>query len=135
MRFVPMRSGLSPVDQLLESHCGRWSRPPGTNWEFGRLALDPAYRAGPELLSRCVFLAVSHLVEYFDCRNAYASCNAVLSRLYRRFGFTVVFDDIQVAGESRPYHLIHARTADVLRNAASTDAERAAADWLAQRAR
>lgn len=129
-----MRSGLSPVEALLRSRCAGWMPPPGSSWEFGRLALDPAYRAGPELLNRCVFVAVSHLMESVDCRNAYASCNAILSRLYRRFGFSVVSAEIPVAGEARPYHLIHARTADVLRNAASTDAERAAAAKLSERA-
>lgn len=129
-----MHSGLSPIEALLRSRCPLWRPPEGNSWEFGRLALDPDYRAGAELLSRCVFLAVSHLVENFDCRNAYASCNHVLSRLYRRFGFSVVSDQIPVTGESRAYQLIHARTSDVLRNSASTDAERAIVGRLAVRA-
>jgi predicted GNAT family N-acyltransferase len=133
MRFVPMRSGLSPLEDMLRTRRDRWTMPEGNNWEFGRLALDPAWRAGPELLQRCVFLAVSHLVENFDCRNAYASCNHVLSRLYRHFGFSVVLDDVAVPGAERAYHLIHARAADVLRNAARTDAERTTAGLLAGR--
>jgi len=130
MRFVPMRGGLSSMEELLRNRAPAWSLPSGKNWEFGRLALDPRYRAGPEMLQRCVFLAVSHLLRHFDCHNAYASCNNVLSRLYRRFGFSVIATDVRIAGEEKPFNLIHARTADVLMAAAATDQERALAHRL-----
>lgn len=128
-----MRSALSPLEAMLRSRRDRWTMPEGNNWEFGRLALDPACRSGAQMLQRCVFLAVSHLIENFDCRNAYASCTPVLSRLYRPFGFSVVLDDVAVPGADRAYHLIHARAQDVLRNAARTDAERTMAGLLADR--
>jgi predicted GNAT family N-acyltransferase len=130
MRFVPMRGGLSSMEELLRTRAAAWAPPAGRNWEFGRLVLDPRYRAGPEMLQKCVFLAVSHLVQHFDCENAYASCNNVLSRLYRRFGFSVITSDVRVAGEEKPFNLIHARTADVLRAAAGDDMERALAHRL-----
>lgn len=124
MRFVPMRGGLSPIEGLLHERPALKPLPAGGNWEFGRLVLDPSYRAGPELLQKCIFLAVSHLLGHFDCENAYASCNSVLARLYRRFGFTVIADDVKVPGEERPFSLIHARAADVLLASAANDAER-----------
>jgi hypothetical protein len=119
-----MRAGLSPIEGLLRERPALKPLPAGANWEFGRLVLDPMYRAGPELLQKCVFLAVSHLLRHSDCENAYASCNPILSRLYRRFGFTVMADDVKVAGEEKPYHLIHARASDVLRASVGNDAER-----------
>lgn len=124
-----MGRGLSPVEELLKERGAGLFAARG-NWEFGRLVLDPLYRAGPEMLERCVFLAVSHLVREFPCGYAFASCTPVLSRLYRRFGFSVIANDVRVPGEEKPYHLIQAAIADVLSAAASTDAERATARSL-----
>lgn len=118
-----MGKGLSPVEGLLRER-GAGAMATRGNWEFGRLVLDPAYRAGPELLEKCVFLAVSHLAREFTCRHAFASCTPVLSRLYRRFGFSVIANDIRVAGQEKPYHLIQAAIPDVLQASASNDAER-----------
>ena len=61
---------------------------------------------------------------------AFASCTPVLSRLYRRFGFSVIANDVRVPGEEKPYHLIQAPVADVLEAAASNDAERSLARRL-----
>lgn len=125
-----MRGGLSSMERLLGQRPQLLPLPAGPSWEFGRLVLDPGYRAGGELLQRCVYLAVSHLIENFRCANAYASCNQVLSRLYRRFSFSVIADDVRVPGEEKPYHLIKARSADVLLAAAVSDPERNAARRL-----
>lgn len=124
-----MGRGLSPVEEALRER-GAGSLAARGNWEFGRLVLDPRYRAGPEMLERCVFLAVSHLVSEFACGYAFASCTPVLSRLYRRFGFSVLANDVRVPGEEKPYHLIQAPISDVLMASASTDAERTLARKL-----
>lgn len=124
-----MGRGLSPVEEVLRER-GAGVLAARGNWEFGRLVLDPRYRAGPELLERCVFLAVSQLARDFSCGYAFASCTPVLSRLYRRFGFSVLFNDVRVPGEEKPYHLIQAPISDVLMNSASTDAERSLARQL-----
>ncbi|HVE54429.1 MAG TPA: N-acetyltransferase [Ramlibacter sp.] len=129
MRFLPMGKGLSPVEALLRERGAGSLAIPG-NWEFGRLVLDPCYRGGPEMLQRCVFLAVSELARKFRCGQAFASCTPVLSRLYRRFGFSVLASDVRVPGEEKPYHLIQAAVPDVLMAAASTDAERTLARSL-----
>ena len=118
-----MGHGLSPVEGLLRERGAGHLAIPG-NWEFGRLVLDPDYRAGPELLQKCVFLAVSHLARDFSSNYAFASCTPVLSRLYRRFGFSVVANDVRVPGEEKPYHLIQAAVPDILEASASTAAER-----------
>jgi hypothetical protein len=130
MRFLPMGKGLSPVEGLLRER-GASALATRGNWEFGRLVLDPAYRAGSELLDKCIFLAVSHLASEFTCHYAFASCTPVLSRLYRRFGFTVIANDVRVPGEEKPYHLIQAPIADVLETSASNEAERSLARRLA----
>lgn len=124
-----MGKGLSSLEDLLRER-GAGALAARGNWEFGRLVLDPAYRAGPELLSRCIFLAVSLLVRDHACGYAFASCTPVLSRLYRRFGFSVLANDVRVPGEEKPYHLIQAAIPDVLEAAASTDAERTLARKL-----
>ncbi len=118
-----MGKGLSPVEGLLRER-GAAALATKGNWEFGRLVLDPAYRSGPELLNKCIFLAVAHLASEFHCNYAFASCTPVLSRLYRRFGFSVIANDVRVPGEDKPYHLIQAAISDVLEAAASNDAER-----------
>lgn len=124
-----MGKGLSPVEDLLRERGAAVFAAKG-NWEFGRLVLDPRYRAGPELLERCVFLAVSRLARDFPCGYAFASCTPVLSRLYRRFGFSVIANDVRVPGEEKPYHLIQAAISDVLAASASSDAERSLAREL-----
>jgi len=129
MRFLPLGRGLSPVETLLKQR-GAGKLAVRGNWEFGRLVLDPHYRAGPELLEKCVFLAVSRLAREHSCGKAFASCTPVLSRLYRRFGFSVVANDVRVPGEEKSYHLIQAEIGDVLEASASTDAERALARSL-----
>lgn len=124
-----MGKGLSPVEELLRERGAGVLAAKG-NWEFGRLVLDPRYRAGPELLSRCVFLAVSLLAREHACGFAYASCTPVLSRLYRRFGFSVLASDVRVPGEDKPYHLIQAAIPDVLEASAASEAERSLAREL-----
>jgi len=125
-----MGKGLSPVEAHLRERRASALAARG-NWEFGRLVLDPAYRTGPDLLSKCIFLAVSHLASEFTCHYAFASCTPVLSRLYRRFGFSVIANDLRAPGEERPYHLIQAPIADVLETSATNEAERRLARRLA----
>lgn len=124
-----MGKGLSPVEAHLRER-GASALAVRGNWEFGRLVLDPAYRAGSELLDRCIFLAVSYLASEFTCNYAFASCTPVLSRLYRRFGFSVIANDLRAPGEEKPYHLIQAPVADILEAAASNGAERSLARRL-----
>ena len=89
-------------------------------WEVGRLVLAPEYRAKPEVLKTCFFLTLMRFIELTPSANFLATCNPLLSRLYRRFGFSVLVKDaLQNAGES--YSLIHGNVASV-RQAVSASA-------------
>ncbi|MGE0332268.1 MAG: hypothetical protein AB7P37_16440 [Ramlibacter sp.] len=74
--------------------------------------LAPEYRTKPEVLRTCFFLTLMRFIELTPSANFLATCSPVLSRLYRRFGFTVlVRDAMQKEGES--YSLIHGNVASV----------------------
>ncbi len=94
-------------------------------WEVGRLVLAPEYRAGPDHLKRCLFLTLEHLVDTTDIANLFASCTPVLSRLYRRFGFTVLAKDACASADGS-YSLIHGAVPTVYQALAGSEAERAA---------
>lgn len=127
-----MTQGLAPCEKLVRTHGLDAGLLEGC-WEVGRLVLAPQYRSGPEALKRCLFLTLVHLIEHTDVQNLFASCTPLLSRLYRRFGFTVVVKDAAVDAEGT-YSLIHGNVASVLRALASTGDERRQADEvLAQR--
>jgi predicted GNAT family N-acyltransferase len=99
------------------------------SWEIGRLVLDAKYRTGQDPVKQCIFLAVSYLSQNIDVQNLFASCTHVLSRLYRRFGFSVVAKNIYVTGSEEPYALIHGLVPNVLRVSAInniTDSEEVA---------
>lgn len=81
-------------------------------WEVGRLVLAPEYRSQSELLKTCFFLTLMRFIEITPVANFLATCSPVLSRLYRRFGFSVLVKDAcQVAGE--PFSLIHGNVPSV----------------------
>lgn len=123
MRFVPMtyeltltetlQKGVDIDPSLLED-----------SWEIGRLVLDPAFRHGQDLLKKCSLLALGFICENANARNFHASCSHVLSRLYRRFGFTALARDVPLAGTEKTYTLIHAALADVSRALTGSEAAR-----------
>ena len=108
-----MDRGLAPCEKLLS----RQSILPATHyeapWEVGRLVLAPQYRSGPEALKRCLFLTLVYLMRTHEIQNLYASCSPLLSRLYRRFGFSVVMKDACEEPDGR-YSLIHGSVPAVL---------------------
>jgi hypothetical protein len=123
-----MTHGLAPCEKLLEQHDlvdERLDR----SWEVGRLVLDPRYRAGPELLRRCLFLTMVHTLENYELENLFASCSPVLARLYRRFGFKVLVKEACQDAEGS-YSLIHGTVPDVLRALAGNEAERQLAEEI-----
>jgi predicted GNAT family N-acyltransferase len=114
MRFVPMAYELTLTEKLQKEV----RIDPSLlvdSWEVGRLVLDPEFRHGPDLLKKCLLLALSFVAENSSGRNFYASCSYVLSRLYRRFGFSVMANDIPLAGTDKTYTLIHGTVANVSR--------------------
>lgn len=123
IRYLPMGRGLAPCDKLVDQYdvapelleqC----------WEVGRLVLDPQYRSSTESLKRCLFLTLVDLLEDVSVENLFASCTPVLSRLYRRFGFSVLVKEACADAEGT-YSLIHGHVPDVLRALAATPEERA----------
>jgi predicted GNAT family N-acyltransferase len=114
MRFVPMAYELTLTEKLQKET----RLDPSLlvdSWEVGRLVLDPAVRQGQDLLRKCLLLALWFVAENSNGRNFHASCSHVLSRLYRRFGFSIVASDIPLAGTDKTYTLIHGTVANVSR--------------------
>jgi hypothetical protein len=106
IRIVPLGHGLTLTEQLRSqldpSACaGR----PG-EWEVGRLVLAPRWRSDVEALRQCLYLSLEHACAEARVDVLYATCTHVLSRLYRRFGFSVLARDVPLAGTSKVYTLI-----------------------------
>jgi len=118
LRLVPMHQGLTSLEKLLpQEHLADPADRQG-NWEIGRLVLNPDYRGGPDLVKRCIFLGVSYFAQHSDGKDLFASCTPVLSRLYRRFGFSTIANNIRVNGTDEAYALIHGRVPDILKTSA-----------------
>lgn len=109
-----MGRGLAPCEEILAGA----DLPPellSHGWEVGRLVLAPEYRSNAEILKTCLLQTFRQFLAVTDRANAFATCTPALSRLYRRFGFSVVMKEaVQKDGE--PYALIHG-TVESVRNA------------------
>jgi hypothetical protein len=112
MRFVPMTCELTLTEKL---HKGLQIDPSllVDSWEVGRLVLDPMFRLGPEVLRRCLLLALCFVSDYANVTSCHASCSYALSRLYRRFGFSLLAKDVPLAGTDKTYTLIHGSAQNV----------------------
>jgi N-acyl-L-homoserine lactone synthetase len=118
-----MNQGLAPCDKLVRQHAIPESLLDDC-WEVGRLVLDPHYRSGFDSLKRLLFLSLVDILDNHPIDNLFASCTPVLSRLYRRFGFSVLVKDASQDAEGS-YSLIHGHVPEVLRALAATAEERA----------
>ena len=128
IRLLPMTHGLAPCENLLERHAVDTDlRHEG--WEVGRLVLAPQYRSGPEVLKRCLYLTLVHLIESTSVENLFASCTPVLSRLYRRFGFSVIVREAS-QDVNGTYSLIHGTVPSVLRALSSGIVEQEVAEAM-----
>jgi len=74
-----------------------------------------------------LFLTLLYLVRTRDIQNLFAACTPVLSRLYRRFGFTVIVKSA-CEGAAEPFSLIHGVVPTVLRALAGNESERLLAE-------
>ena len=127
LRLIPMDRGLAPCESVLQGQSLVPAHYYDASWEVGRLVLAPHYRAGPEALKRCLFLALLYLVRNTEIANLFATCSPVLGRLYRRFGFSVLLKNACV-GAADTYSLIHGDVPTVLRALAASGAERTIAE-------
>lgn len=121
-----MNAGLAPCEKLARQH----GIPPElleASWEVGRLVLSPRYRSSPESLKRFLFLTLVDLLSHTWVEHLFASCTPVLSRLYRRFGFSVMVKDASHDAEGS-YCLIHGHVPAVLRALVTCEAERRLAE-------
>jgi predicted GNAT family N-acyltransferase len=105
--MMPMLFGLTLTEQLLAqvepNFRERWPH----SWDSGRLVLAPEYRVGQEVLKRCLYLIVRHMVNNTEAEYFLGSCTHILSRLYRRFGFTLLAQNVLLQGTEKRYTLIH----------------------------
>ena len=109
-----MGQGLAPCEEIL----ARSDLPPelrADGWEVGRLVLAPEYRSNAEILKTCLLQTFRQFLDVTERANAFATCTPVLSRLYRRFGFTVVMKEA-VCKDGEAYAMIHG-TVDSVRQA------------------
>jgi hypothetical protein len=122
-----MNQGLAPCEAILQ----RQSLLPAdfykASWEVGRLVLAPEYRSGPEALKRCLFLTLLYLVRTREIKNLFATCTPVLSRLYRRFGFSVI-EKNACEETTGSFSLIHGAVPAVLLALAGSAPERSLAE-------
>lgn len=115
VRVLPMNQGLAPCEAVLDRQPDLPEGIRRHSWEVGRLVLAPQYRAGPELLRRCLALTLLHMVDKVPVENIFASCKPVLARLYRRFGYSVLVRDVAGSAGDEPYSLIHGHAPVVVR--------------------
>jgi hypothetical protein len=128
IRYLPMDQGVAPCEALVR----RYAIPPDLrehSWEVGRLVLARRFRSGPDALKRFLFLTLVHLLEEAPVENLFASCTPLLSRLYRRFGFSVLVKDASQDAEGS-YCLIHGHVPAVLRALAASREERSLVERL-----
>jgi hypothetical protein len=122
IRIVPIGYGLTLTEQLLP---GAGSGAPAAgrgDWEVGRLVLAPDHRSDVDALRRCLHAAVVYGLEHAHVKHLYATCTHVLSRLYRRFGFTAFARDVPLPGTGKVYTMISGAAQPVARALAGESA-------------
>ncbi|HEX9719332.1 MAG TPA: N-acetyltransferase [Ramlibacter sp.] len=122
---MPIGSGLTLTETLLAQPASPRVTMGKGSWEVGRLVLAPEYRSDPDALKRCLFLSLSYLSRHTEAHDLYATCSHVLSRLYRRFGFTAFAKDVVLAGTEKSYTLIQGYAAQVLDSLAGVKPDKA----------
>lgn len=114
IRIVPIGYGLTLTEALLEHSPGLAHMEAAGCWEVGRLVLAPEYRTDVGTLRHCLFLALCHATRTAQITRLYAACTHVLSRLYRRFGFTAFAREVPLKGTDKIYTMIRGEGHDVL---------------------
>lgn len=122
-----MNQGLAPCEALLDGQSILPAHCYDDAWEVGRLVLAPQFRAGPEVLKKCLYVTLMHLVRTTPIENVFAVCTPVLARLYRRLGCSVIVKDA-CQGATESLSLIHGKVPGVLRALAGNESELAAAE-------
>jgi predicted GNAT family N-acyltransferase len=108
-----MKYGLTLTETLLQEAGYSNSTLYENSWEVGRLVLDPNYRSGQDLLKKCLYSTLSYLYENTEIQDFFASCTHILSRLYRRFGFSIIKKDILLPRTEKNYTLIRGSACEI----------------------
>jgi hypothetical protein len=85
LRFVPSGHGLTSAERIADRIDFDRKILGAGNWEVGRMIIAPEFRH-PELLARCLTLALEELIVRETVRHFYAVCTPPVARLWRRFG-------------------------------------------------
>lgn len=122
---MPIGYGLTLTEQLLPE-AGPQAPAAGLgDWEVGRLVLAPDRRSDVDALRACLHAAVVYGLGHAHVRHLYATCTHVLSRLYRRFGFTAFAREVPLPGTSKAYTMISGAAQPVARALAGQPAAQA----------
>ncbi|NIM42387.1 MAG: hypothetical protein GTN84_14540 [Hydrogenophaga sp.] len=113
IRIVPLGYGLTLTEEFLPQlpsddfslTCGAW--------EVGRLVMAPQYRTDVDALRHCLQKALLHAFADAHVETLWATCTRALSRLYRRFGFATLAQDLPLPGTNKVYSLIRGTADDV----------------------
>jgi predicted GNAT family N-acyltransferase len=126
IRIVPLGYQLTLTETLLPGAGADAPSISTGDWEVGRLVLAPAYRSDVEALRHCLRIALEYAYSATQVDHLFATCTHVLSRLYRRFGFSVFARDVPLPGTSKIYTLIRGAATDVADGLACRAGERVA---------
>lgn len=110
LRFVPSGLRLTAAERVSVGAPGAQSILGQGNWEVGRLIVAPEERS-PELLQRCLSLALQTLIEMREVEHFYAIATPVMARLWRRFGMHPTAPLCGASG--RKFILVSGRVVDV----------------------
>ena len=109
VRLVPMMHGITLTEKILKDYNNK-----NDGWEIGRLVLDKDNR-GQKILVKCLCLTAKWLIDNSDVQYIFASCSHVMSRIYRRFGFKVIGNDLSMENSSKKYNGIFGHLPEVLK--------------------
>lgn len=108
-----MGKDMTLIDALLNQLAEPVSATADGDWEVGRLVLTRAFRSDVDTLRHCLHLALAYARTNGHVCRLFAACTHVLSRLYRRFGFTTFAQGVSLSGTDKTYSLISGTAEDV----------------------
>jgi hypothetical protein len=110
---VPLGYQLTLTETLLPLAGDAAPEPLAGDWEVGRLVLAQDFRADVDTLRHCLRVALEYGCTTARVGHLYATCSHVLSRLYRRFGFSEFAKDVTLPGTCKSYALIRGSAAAI----------------------
>lgn len=112
IRAAEIGHGLTSTEIAFQKHGMSLAQFAGRCWEIGRLVIATEHRAGPSELKQCMAAAMRYFIAHEDASHFFAICVPALARLYRRFGFSILMDNVMPA--SGTFVMAHATRADLV---------------------